>query len=109
MLCECTAYQFLQSFIKVLCAFQFICELTKLFSHNGVQNDIGIGDGLRRTQHTQLKLIAGEGQGRGAITVSSIFGNSRKNVYADAHHGLLGVRIDGIINDGFHYSGQLIT
>ena len=70
-----TANELLQCSVKVISLFQFICKFTELLSHNGVQGNVGTCDGLRRTQHTELKFVTCKGQGRGAVAVGGVLGD----------------------------------
>ena len=59
-----------QGSLEIVGVFQDIGKLTQAFGHHRIQHDIGTGDGKSAAQHAKLKLIAGEGKGRGAVPVS---------------------------------------
>ena len=74
MVAEGCGNQFMQRVIKVLGLFQHIRKFAQFLRHDGVQNGIRIGNGLRGTQHTELEFITGEGKGRGTVAVRGILG-----------------------------------
>ena len=79
------AYKVLQGAVKVSGNLQFVGKLPQFFSHNGIQGNIGTCNRLGGTQHSQFKLVAGESQGRGAVSVGGVLGDSRQNIHANSH------------------------
>ena len=102
-------YQLVEGCIKVFSLLQNVGKLTQLLCHNGVQSNIGARNGLGRAQHTELKLIASEGHGGGAVTVGGILGDGGQHIHANAHDALLRVGIVGAVNDRIHNGSQLVT
>ena len=103
------ANQLLQGCFKILGLFQLIGKAAQLFGHNGIQSDIGTGDGLGGAQHTQLELVAGEGQGAGTVAIRGVLGNGGHHVHANAQQALFRLRIVGPIDDGLDHGIQLIA
>ena len=101
---EGVVQQLLEGGLEVICLFQNVGELAQLLGHDGVQHHIGAGDGLRGAQHTELELIAGKGQGRGAVAVSGVLGYLRQSVHADGKFFLGDVHILSALNDGIKNS-----
>ena len=72
----------------IYCCFQIrsICQLIgkfiQLFSNDGVQYNVGAGDGEHAAQHTEFKFIAGEGERRGSVSVGVILNQSRNGIVA---------------------------
>ena len=72
----------------IYCCFQVrsICQLIskfiQLFGNDGVQYDVGACDGEHAAQHTEFKFIAGEGEGRGSVSVGVVFNKSRNGIVA---------------------------
>ena len=72
----------------IYCCFQIrsICQLIskfiQLFGNDGVQYDVGAGDGEHAAQHTEFKFIAGEGERRGSVSVGVILNQSRNGIVA---------------------------
>ena len=81
----------------------------QLLDHNGVEHHIGTGDGLGRAQHTELKLIAGKGEGRGAVAVRGILRNFRQGVHADFQLLFRHIHILGAADNGLENRSQLIA
>ena len=66
---------------KVFLLFQKIrCQL-KLLRRNGVQDNVGTGNGIRGSHHTKLKLVSGKGKGRGTISIRIISCHIRKRTH----------------------------
>ena len=101
--------QFLQGGIKIGGVFQHIGKFPQLLRHDGVQGDVGPGDGLGGAQHPQLKLVAGEGQGAGAVAVGGIPGDGRQDIHADAEHALFRLGVVGAVDDGVDDGGKLVA
>ena len=97
------------STVTTLVIFQFIGKLPQLLSHNGVDSNVRLSNGLGRAQHTQLELVAGKGQGRGTVAVGGVLGDCRQHIHADAQNALLRVLVVSTVDNGFHHSGQLIA
>ena len=95
MLGKAPGHQLLEGGIKIHGALQLVGKLLQLLGHDGVQGDVGVCNRLGRAQHTELKLVAGEGNGGGAVAVGGVLGNYRQHIHADLHHGLAGVGVMG--------------
>ncbi|CDC68125.1 unknown [Oscillibacter sp. CAG:155] len=101
--------ELLQIGLEVLGGLQLIGKLLELLGHDGVQSDIGAGDGLGGTQHPELELVAGEGHGRGAVAVGVVLGNGGQHVHADLQRPLAGILVLRALDDGIHYAAQLVA
>ena len=66
--------------VRSIC--QLIGKLIQLFGNDGVQYDVGACDGEHAAQHTEFKFIAGEGEGRGSVSVGVILNKSRNGIVA---------------------------
>ena len=106
---EGLADQVVKSLVKVLRSFQHIGKLPQLLGHNGVQGNVGAGHRLGGAQHTELELVAGEGQRTGAVPVGGILGDGRHHVHANTHDPFLGVHIIGAVDDGPDNGAELVT
>ncbi len=91
MLGEDPADQLLQVRLEVLGVLQLVGELLQLLGHDGVQGDVGAGDGLGGAQHPELELVAGKGHGRGAVAVGVVLPDGGQHVHADLQGPLAGV------------------
>ena len=65
-------------------------EFVEFFGHDGVEDRDRARDGLRGAGHAELKLIAGEGDGRGSVAVGRILRDGGEHVHADAQGLVLG-------------------
>ena len=101
--------QVLQVRPEVVGLLQNVRELLQLLGHDGVEHHVGAGDGLGGAQHTELELVAGEGQGRGAVAVRGVLGNLRQGVHADLQLPLGLVHIGLAVDDGIQDGRQLIA
>ena len=55
--------------VEVVGLLQLIGGLAQGLGHNGVEGGVGVGDGVGGAHHAELKLVAGEGKGGGAVAV----------------------------------------
>ena len=56
--------------VRSIC--QLSSELLQLFCYDSVEHDVRAGDGEHAAQHTELELVAGEGERRGSVSVGVI-------------------------------------
>ena len=75
-------------------------EFVEFFGHDGVEDRDRARDGLRGAGHAELKLIAGEGDRRGAVAVGRILRDGREHVHADAQGLVLGRGVVVFTDDG---------
>ena len=75
-------------------------EFVELFGHDGVEDRDRARDGLRGAGHAELKLIAGEGDGRGSVAVGRILRDGGEHVHADAQGLVLGRGVVVFVDDG---------
>ena len=68
---------------KVFSTFEFVSELVERFCNDGVENNVGSCDRERGTEHSELKLVAGERKRRSTVSVRSILLEFRQRTYAD--------------------------
>lgn len=102
-------YHVMQRGAEVGSAFKLICELLQGFSHSGIEHDVSAGDRVRRSEHSEFKLVARKCKRRGAVAVGVVALKSRKNVYAELHCGLFGASVGGIVLDSIKDCLKLVT
>ena len=64
---------------------ELIRDFFELVGDDGVERDVRTRDGVRRAEASELELVAGEGERRGAVAVGGVLRKLRKNVDADLH------------------------
>ena len=101
--------QLLQGGLEVCGLLQTVGELAQLLSHDGVEHHVGAGDGLGGAQHTEFKLVAGEGQGGGAVAVGGILRDLRHGIHADLQLLLGDVHIRRTLHDRVQNGRQLVA
>ena len=95
--------------LEVFGLFQLVGKLLQFLCHDGVQGNIGAGDGLGGAKHPELELIAGEGHGRGSVPIGVVLRNGRHGVNADlkgAFALLLELRT---VDNGLHDGIQIVA
>ena len=95
--------------LEILGLFQLVGKLLQFLRHDGVQSNVGTGDRLAGAKHPELKLIAGEGHGRGAVPVRVVLGNGRHGVHADLEGAFAGLLELRTADDGLHDGIQFVT
>ena len=95
--------------LEILGLFQLVGKLLQFLRHDGVQSNVGTGDRLAGAKHPELKLIAGEGHGRGAVPVRVVLGNGGHGVHADLEGALAGLLELRTADDGLHDGIQFVT
>ena len=68
---------------EVFSTFEFVGKLVERFGNDGVENYIRAGDGEGGTEHSELKLVAGERKRRSTVSVRGILLEFRQRAYAD--------------------------
>ena len=109
VLLEGVCNQLVERFIEIVGLFQNVGEFSQLFGHDGVERNVGTGDGLGRTQHTEFKFVTGESQRRGSVSVSGILGNGGQNVNTDTHVALFRIFVVSTFHQGFDNAVQLVA
>ena len=66
---------------------QLIGKARQHVGHDGVDDDVRIGDGHGRAGRAEFKLIARKGEGRGTVAVGGVLGNAGQRFYAHVHGG----------------------
>ena len=99
----------MQGLLKVIGLFQFVSIAAKRIGHDGIENDIGAGDGLAGAKAAELKFIAGKRDGRGTVAVGGVLRNGGQDINADAQRALDAVSIIGVINNGVDDCRQLVA
>ena len=94
--------------LEVTGALQLVGELLQLLGHDGIESDVGAGDGLGGAQGPELELIAGEGHGGSAVPVRVVLGDVGQHVHADAQRPLAGVGMGGAVDDGVHHRLEIV-
>ena len=106
---EGVVQQGLQGGLEVFRPLQNIGELPQLLCHDCVQHHIGAGDGLGGAEHTELKLVAREGEGRGTVAVCGVLRYLGQGIHADSEPLFGDVHILRALHDGVENGGQLIA
>ena len=84
-------------------------ELLQRLGNGGVQDGVGVGQVLGRAGHTELKLVAGEGEGGGTVAVGGVLAELGQDVDAQIHLHLDGTGVGRIGADGVDDSLQLLA
>ena len=98
-----------ESRLKIRCTFQSVGVDLERLSNCAVQHNVCTGDTVGGAEHTELKLIAGKGKGRGSVTVGRIAVELRQNVNTELHLGLFSTLIRRIGLDSLKNCIQFIT
>ena len=101
--------QGLEGGVEILGLFQNIGKPPQFLGHNGVEYGVGAGDGLGGAQHTEFKLIPGEGQRRGAVAVGGVLWDFRQGVDADGQLFLGHIHIFRALDNGVQHGRQLVA
>ena len=94
---------------KVGCAFQLVGKLLQGLSHGGVEHDVGAGDGIGGAHHAELELVAGEGEGRGAVPVRGVPGELGQHVDAQLQDRFFRAAVGSVVFDGVQHGGELVA
>ena len=103
------ADQGIEIVVEVIGLFQLVGEPAQFLGHHGVEDDVGTGNGERGTYHAELKLVAGESHGRGAVAVGIVHGNGRHGVDADGQGALACIGVGGVVDDGIDDGAQFLA
>ena len=79
---------------------ELFIEIIQLVGHDRVEDRDRPCDGLRGAGHTELELVAREGERRGAVAVGGVLRDGRQHVNADAQRLVLGGGVVVLGNDG---------
>ena len=105
----CLLYEFVNGAFKIGAAFKLIGEDAERVRDGGVEHDIRAGDGVGRTQHPELKLVAGKGKGRGTVPVGGVLGENGDGIYAEFHERLFGIDVIRVLLECVQNRGKLIA
>ena len=72
--------------LKILSLLQLIAGLTEGLRHDGVQHNVGRGDGISGSHHTELEFVSGKGKGGGAVPVCGVLGKIRQGAHTGLEH-----------------------
>ena len=95
--------------MKVLGPLQDIGSLAESLGHDGVQGHIGLSDGVGGAHHAELKLVASEGEGGGAVPVGGILAEFGQDIHPKLHLGPGSSLIGGLMVNGLQHTVQLIS
>ena len=112
MLGEGFLYKPVQGFVELfgICdTLKLVCKLGKGVCHDGVEDGGRACYRLARAGHPELKLVAGERNGRGAVAVGGVLRDRRQNINADAKCSLAALGVIGLGNDGIDDGLKLLT
>ena len=91
--------------IRSIC--QLSSELLQLFCYDSVEHDVRAGDGEHAAQHTELELVAGEGERRGSVSIGVILNQSGDGVIAYFNVAFRIAVVYLVSSDCFKNCGQL--
>ena len=94
---------------EVLGTFQLIGIALQLLGDGGVQDGVAIAQVFGRAGHTELELVAGEGEGRGTVAVGGVLAELGQHVHAQVHLHLDGACVGRIGRDGVDDGFQLFA
>ena len=101
--------QVVQAGIEVLRAgLQLVRKLPQGLRHGGVDHDVGAGDGVVGAHHAELKLVAGEGEGRGAVPVCGVPVEAGQHIGAQADPPLLRSGVGTVGLNGVQHGAELV-
>ena len=95
--------------LKVSSALGLGHKALQLLGYGGVQDGVGVGQVLGGAGHTELKLVAGEGEGRGPVAVGGVLAELGQHIHAQIHLHLDGAGVGGIGADGVDDRLQLLA
>ena len=95
--------------LEVVGLFQLVGKLHQLIGHSGVEHDVGACDGEGGAERTELELVAGEGERRGAVAVGGVLREVRQHLDANLHLGLFLLCIGSAFFDSFKNIGQFVA
>ena len=103
------ADQVVQAAVEIaLTVFQAIGKLAQGFRHRAVDHGVRSGDRVVGAYHAELELVAGKGEGRGAVAVGGVAVEARQHIRAEAQTLFLGPLVRAVRLDGIQHRGQLV-
>ena len=106
---KCALDQAVQIRLEVDRLLQFIGKLLQFLGHNGIQGNVGAGNRLGRSRHTELKFIAGKGNGRGSVAICIIQGDRGHGIHTDLKGALANLFIFCAVDNRGYQIPQFIT
>ena len=94
---------------EVLGGFQLVGVALQLLGHGGVQDGVGVAEVLVAAGHPELELVAGEGEGGGAVAVGGVLAELGQHVHAQVHLHLDGAGVGRVGGDGVDDGLQLLA
>ena len=74
--------QIVNRHVEVFRLLQYVAGLGEGLRHNRIEHHIGLRHRIAGADHTELELVAGEGEGRGAVPVRGVLGEIRQGAHA---------------------------
>ncbi len=71
--------------LEIICLLKDITGIGESLCNDGIQDDVGLTNGILGSNHTELELVTSEGEGRSTVTIGSILHEVRKGTYAGLH------------------------
>ena len=109
MLAYHAADKLVQVVFKIRRALERVGILAQGFGDRRVQHDVRAGYGDRGAKHTELELVAGEREGRGAVAVSGVLGELGQHMNADLYLLLDLAAVGRVVFDGPEYLLELLA
>ena len=94
---------------KVLSALQLVGVALQLLGDSGVQDGVAVAQVLGRAGHTELKLVAGEGERGGAVAVGVVLHQLGQGIGAQVEHAARGMDGSLAIDDLLDDLGKLVA
>ena len=95
--------------VEVLCLAQLLRGKTELVRHDGVEDGVGVRNRERGAQHTELELVAREGERGSAVAVGAV--HCELGEHADADFDLAGgaTRIGPVLGNRLQNPRELVA
>ena len=93
---------------EVFGSFQAVSEPFQFLGHHGVEDDVGPGDRVRGAYHPELKFVAGEGHGGGAVAVGVVLADVGQGGQAHVQHPLAQIHMVRALQEGVNHLGELV-
>ena len=102
-------YHIVESRLEILRAFKAVGVDLQALGHSRVQHYIRAGDAVRRAEHAEFELVAGEGERRSAVAVGRVAVELRQHVHPELHLCLFGAFIRRVVLYRLEHGVQLVS
>ena len=94
--------------LQVAGALQLVGELAEFLGGDGVEHDVGAGDGDGRAQGAEFEFIPRKGEGGGAVAVGGVHVQVGQHVDAGLQGLALHPLVGAVLLDGLQNAGELV-